>query len=465
MARDRQRGHQAPGLRRGQRGLGAADEAMAEIQRPILRSADFRPPSGRITRTVSAWPSSRVGERMPLRSKAFGSWTSPACWPGRIAPRRCSTWAPRSSSSSRRGGTCPGGAAVGAVSRLLRPAECRQAQPQCRPERSRGPPGAAALRYRRRHRRELQAGRAGLVWIGLETISGRNPGVVYASISGYGQNGSWRNRMAYAPTVQAETGITMNTPDTSADERPRTDSLSHADVYSGLHAAIAILAASTTARTGEGQYIDIAMAAVILSINERVHADLSDAELGDEPPVLGATDARFSPTGRCAVRDPMSLVGSTFPFYLRRCAGRIWPGPAFRTPELRNGTWRPCTGSSRSGSGPSRTWRRWTPNSTRRRSPRARAQRQGFRGQRLGPRVERGPGRVRRPAARSRSGPAVALRGPGGGRQDQPAARQGEQQRRGPQRAGFQRRRDRGAGRLRYYPAPPLKYRKRFIES
>ena len=41
-----------------------------------------------------------------------------------------------------------------------------------------------------------------------ESVSARNPGVVYASISGYGQHGPWRSRMAYAPTVQAETGIT-----------------------------------------------------------------------------------------------------------------------------------------------------------------------------------------------------------------------------------------------------------------
>src|SRR5271156_7251057 len=79
--------------------------------------------------------------------------------------------------------------------------------------------------------------------LGYDDIAARNPGVVYASISGYGQHGVWRSRMAYAPTVQAETGITANTADHF--ERTgtlRSDSLSHADVYSGLHAAIAILA-------------------------------------------------------------------------------------------------------------------------------------------------------------------------------------------------------------------------------
>jgi len=37
------------------------------------------------------------------------------------------------------------------------------------------------------------------------------------------------------------------------------------------------------------------MAAVMMSINERVHADLSDEELGAEVPILGATDGPVLP--------------------------------------------------------------------------------------------------------------------------------------------------------------------------
>jgi len=175
-----------------------------------------------------------------------------------------------------------------------------------------------------------------------ESVSTRNAGVVYASISGYGQHGPFRSRMAYAPTIQAETGITATTADHfERTDRLRSDSLSHADVYSGLHAAIAILACLTEReRTGRGQYIDVAMAAVMLSINERVHADLSDAELGAERPILGATDGPFfvGPGGE-RFASPMSLVGSmSFPFYLaamrRPDLGR---DPRFLTPELRLG--------------------------------------------------------------------------------------------------------------------------------
>ena len=173
--------------------------------------------------------------------------------------------------------------------------------------------------------------------LGYDDVAARNPGVVYASITGYGQHGPWRARAAYAPTVQAETGITAITEAQFGELR--TDSLSHADVYTGLHATIAILAAlQHRGRTGEGQYVDVAMAAVMLDVNERVHVDLSGADLGAERPVLGATDAAFftGPDGARIV-SPMSLVGSvSFPFYaLAMRRPDLLDDPRFSTPQAR----------------------------------------------------------------------------------------------------------------------------------
>jgi crotonobetainyl-CoA:carnitine CoA-transferase CaiB-like acyl-CoA transferase len=173
------------------------------------------------------------------------------------------------------------------------------------------------------------------------SVAARNPAVVYVSVSGYGQSGSWRTRMAYAPTIQAEVGFTRNTLQQfgvdGADRR--SDALSHADVYAGLHATIAALAALAHRRlTGEGQYVDIAMAAVMMSMNERVHYDLSGIDLGAEQPILGATDCPFftSPEGHEFVV-PMSLVGSlTFPFYLSAMRRPdLADDPRFLTPQLR----------------------------------------------------------------------------------------------------------------------------------
>ena len=200
----------------------------------------------------------------------------------------------------------------------------------------------------------FRPGALGSFGLDYASIAARNPTVVYVSVSGYGQHGPWSGRMAYAPTVQAEVGFTRNTlrqfgldddlDDTGSGTGAggpdrRTDSLSHADVYSGLHAAIAVLAALRhRAATGQGQYVDVAMAAVLMSMNERVHYDLSEIELGDERPILGATDCPFfsSPDGGQFVV-PMSLIGSlSFPFYLgamRR--SDLADDPRFRTPELR----------------------------------------------------------------------------------------------------------------------------------
>jgi crotonobetainyl-CoA:carnitine CoA-transferase CaiB-like acyl-CoA transferase len=42
--------------------------------------------------------------------------------------------------------------------------------------------------------------------------------------------------------------------------------------------------------TGTRQYIDVAMAATLMAVNERAHVDLNDADLSAEPAILGATD-------------------------------------------------------------------------------------------------------------------------------------------------------------------------------
>ncbi|WP_050386536.1 CaiB/BaiF CoA transferase family protein [Bradyrhizobium pachyrhizi] len=168
----------------------------------------------------------------------------------------------------------------------------------------------------------FRAGTLGFFGLDYETLSKRNPRLIYASITGYGQGGPWRSRMAYAPTVQAEAGFTENSVRHYGDAltEPRTDALSHADVYAGLQAVIAILAAvNSRHKTGQGQYIDVAMAATLLAVNERAHIDLSDDDIGAEPAVLGATDCSFfvGPNGE-QFTVAMSIIGSrTFPAWMR----------------------------------------------------------------------------------------------------------------------------------------------------
>lgn len=112
--------------------------------------------------------------------------------------------------------------------------------------------------------------------IGYEALSGVNPRLIFASISGYGATGPWRHRRAYASVINAETGLT------GLQARARggdvtNDPHSHADVYTGMEAAAAILAALfQRERTGSGQYIDVSMARTMLYVNEHVQNELFD---------------------------------------------------------------------------------------------------------------------------------------------------------------------------------------------
>lgn len=177
----------------------------------------------------------------------------------------------------------------------------------------------------------FRAGTLASFGLGYDVLSKRNPRLIYASITGYGQKGPWRSRSAYAPTVQAEAGLTANSIRHygAALTAPHTDSLSHADVYTGLQAVIAILAALRHREvTGAGQHIDIAMAATLLSINERAHLDLSEDDVGDEPAALGAADSPFfiGPNGEHFTVATSLVWSGSFPSWLR----------AMRRPDLAN---------------------------------------------------------------------------------------------------------------------------------
>ena len=119
--------------------------------------------------------------------------------------------------------------------------------------------------------------------LGLDaaTLRARNPRLVYASISGYGQTGPWVHRRAYAPVVEAESGI-ISSQGAARDGQLAKDPHSHADLYTGMEAAAAILAALYQREgTGRGQWVDVSMAETMLYVNEHLHDALWD---GDEDP-------------------------------------------------------------------------------------------------------------------------------------------------------------------------------------
>ncbi len=97
--------------------------------------------------------------------------------------------------------------------------------------------------------------RAGLAYDDLAAL---NPGLVYASISGFGQSGPYANLPALDAVVQGMGGLMSVTGD--ADTEPFRPGVSLADSLAGLFTALAVTAALYQRRaSGKGQYIDMAM--------------------------------------------------------------------------------------------------------------------------------------------------------------------------------------------------------------
>ncbi len=100
--------------------------------------------------------------------------------------------------------------------------------------------------------------------LGYDTVRARNAGLVYCSISGYGQDGPSRDEAAMDLIVQCSSGLVSMT-GTEAGEQVRCG-YSVADVTAGMFAAIGILMAlRARERTGEGQYVDVSMQDCMIS--------------------------------------------------------------------------------------------------------------------------------------------------------------------------------------------------------
>lgn len=108
--------------------------------------------------------------------------------------------------------------------------------------------------------------------LGYDDLSKENPGLVYASITGFGSMegylGPYAKRPAYDIVAQAMGGV-MNTCGQMGGP-PTWAGTALGDIISGMNAAYAImLALYARERTGQGQYIDVAMYDTIVALSER----------------------------------------------------------------------------------------------------------------------------------------------------------------------------------------------------
>jgi crotonobetainyl-CoA:carnitine CoA-transferase CaiB-like acyl-CoA transferase len=94
-----------------------------------------------------------------------------------------------------------------------------------------------------------------------DTLKAINPALVYCSITGFGQTGPYQDRAGYDFAVQAMGGLMSVTGERDdAGGGPQKVGVAVADLFTGMYATVAILAALRHAeRTGQGQHIDMAL--------------------------------------------------------------------------------------------------------------------------------------------------------------------------------------------------------------
>lgn len=138
----------------------------------------------------------------------------------------------------------------------------------------------------------------GLARFGLDaaTLRAANPRLVYASITGFGQDGPYADRAGYDYIIQAMGGMMSITglPDGEPGGGPMRAGVAIVDLFTGLYASNAILAALLRrASTGEGATIDLSLFETQLAVlaNQASNALVS----GADPPRQGNTHPNIVP--------------------------------------------------------------------------------------------------------------------------------------------------------------------------
>src|SRR5205085_5918665 len=156
--------------------------------------------------------------------------------------------------------------------------------------------------------------RLGLGW---PTLQARNPRLIYAAISGFGQTGPYRERGGFDLITQGMSGLmSVCGP---KDGPPHRMPIAISDVAAGMHLAVGVLAAlEARHHTGRGQLVETSLleSALSFGVYEAAHV----AATGERPPRLGQAHRGSSPYQLFETQDGSITVGASQPnFWLRLC--------------------------------------------------------------------------------------------------------------------------------------------------
>ena len=150
----------------------------------------------------------------------------------------------------------------------------------------------------------LAPGAAARMGLTAEALQKDNPGLILCSISGYGDDGPYRDKKAYDLLIQSEAGFLSIT---GTPETPSKAGNSIADIAAGMYAYTNILAALLQrGKTGKGTVIDISM---LEALGEWMSFPMYYAYKGANPPSRnGASHATIYPYGPFKAGDGKTVM-------------------------------------------------------------------------------------------------------------------------------------------------------------
>ena len=161
--------------------------------------------------------------------------------------------------------------------------------------------------------------------LGPEDVKHINPEVIFARISGYGQNGPYSSKPGFASVCEAISGFRYVTG--FPGQAPVRSNLSIGDTIAGIHAALGIAMALFARKAGNidgGQVIDVALYESMFNLLEAVIPEYSGANVVREP--SGTTVTGIVPTNTYKCSDDKYVViggnGDSIYQRLMRAAGR-----------------------------------------------------------------------------------------------------------------------------------------------
>lgn len=150
----------------------------------------------------------------------------------------------------------------------------------------------------------LAPGAAARMGLSYEALRAKHPRLVVCDISGYGNDGPYRDRKAYDLLIQSEAGFLSVT---GTPDEPCKSGNSIADIAAGMYAYSGVLAALLQRqRTGEGSHVDVSM---LESLGEWMGFPLYYAYEGAPPPPRsGASHATIYPYGPFPAGDGRTVM-------------------------------------------------------------------------------------------------------------------------------------------------------------